>query len=114
MISSSTIELSDLMQVEESIVVVEVVSVSTDVGWVVIPYYYYDFKQTKATQILLLIAFESAVDKTRIGSDRIGSDRIGLTKPGSDRIGSDRIGLGKPGPDQKKSDLLIFPPKVVT
>ena len=41
------------MQVEESIVVVEVVSVSTDVGWVVIPYYYYDFKQTKATQILL-------------------------------------------------------------
>ena len=48
------------MQVEESIVVVEVVSVSTDVGWVMIPYYYYDFKQTKATQILLLIAFESA------------------------------------------------------
>ena len=48
------------MQVEEFIVVVEVVSVSTDVGWVVIPYYYYDFKQTKATKILLLTAFESA------------------------------------------------------
>ena len=29
-------------------------------GWVVIPYYYYDFKQTKATQILLLIAIKSA------------------------------------------------------
>ena len=55
------------MQVEESIVVVEVVSVSTDVGWVVIPYYYYDFKQTKATQILLLIAFESAFLTTEKG-----------------------------------------------
>ena len=37
------------MQVEESTVIVKVVSVSADVGWVVIPYYYYDFKQTKAT-----------------------------------------------------------------
>ena len=55
------------MQVEESIVVVGVVSVSTDVGWVVIPYYYYDFKQTKATQILLLIAFESAFLTTEKG-----------------------------------------------
>ncbi|MCV6577421.1 MAG: hypothetical protein OIF58_16990, partial [Cohaesibacter sp.] len=66
--SSSTIELSDLMQVEESIVVVEVVSVSTDVGWVVIPYYYYDFKQTKATQILLLVAFKSAFLTTKRGN----------------------------------------------
>ena len=56
------------MQVEESIVAVEVVSVSTDVGWVVIPYYYYDFKQTKATQILLLIAFESAFLTTQRGN----------------------------------------------
>ena len=56
------------MQVEESIVVVEVVSVSTDVGWVVIPYYYYYFKQTKATQILLLIAFESAFLTTQRGN----------------------------------------------
>ena len=56
------------MQVEESIVRVEVVSVSTDVGWVVIPYYYYDFKQTKATQILLLIAFESAFLTTQRGN----------------------------------------------
>ena len=55
------------MQVEESIVVVGVVAVSTDVGWVVIPYYYYDFKQTKATQILLLIAFESAFLTTEKG-----------------------------------------------
>ena len=46
-------QLSNFMQVEESIVIMKVVSVSTDVGWVVIPYYYYDFKQTKATQILL-------------------------------------------------------------
>ena len=49
-----------LCKFEESIVMVKVVSVSTAVGWVVIPYYYYDFKQTKATQILLLIAFKSA------------------------------------------------------
>ena len=56
------------MQVEGSIVVVEVVSVSTDVGWVVIPYYYFDFKQTKATQILLLIAFESAFLTTQRGN----------------------------------------------
>ena len=40
------------MQVEDSIVIVKVVSVSADVGWVVIPY--------KATQILLLIAIKSA------------------------------------------------------
>ena len=56
------------MQVEESIVVVEVVSVSTDVGWVVTPYYYYDFKQTKATQIVPLIAFESAFLTTQRGN----------------------------------------------
>ena len=56
------------MQVEESIVIVKVVSVSTNVGWVVIPYYYYDFKQTKATQILLLIAFKSAFLTTKRGN----------------------------------------------
>ena len=60
-------QLFDFMQVEESIVIVKVVSVSTDVGWVVIPYYYYDFKQTKATQILLVIAFKSAFLTTKKG-----------------------------------------------
>ena len=40
------------MQVYDSIVIVKVVSVSADVGWVVILY--------KATQILLLIAIKTA------------------------------------------------------
>ena len=61
-------QLSDFMQVEESIVIVKVVSVSTDVGWAVIPYYYYDFKQTKDTQFLLLIAFKSAFLTTKKGN----------------------------------------------
>ena len=64
-------QLFDFMQVEESIVIVKVISVSTDLGWVVIPYYYkknYDFKQAKATQILLLIAFKSAFLTTKKGN----------------------------------------------
>ena len=61
-------ELSDFIQVQGSIVIVKLVSVSTYVGWVVIPYCYYDFKQTKATQILLLITFKSAFLTTKRGN----------------------------------------------
>ena len=46
------------MQDEDSFAIVKVVSVSADVGWVVIPYYYYDFKQTRLPKSCYLLPFK--------------------------------------------------------